>query len=102
MSERTSVYTCSKCGRVISPTDATIRRWLIAERIDNPASLVVRCPQHITEWTLRMAGRRRTIRIYKWARRVKEADHATPPAIIAPLSNINHLIELRKRATDGK
>ena len=53
------LYVCTKrhCGRVVRVGDDEIRDWLIARRTDDPAKVVVRCPQHVTERTLRYAGR---------------------------------------------
>jgi len=36
---------------------------------------VVRCPQHITEWTLRISGRGRSMASYRWKRLAKENDN---------------------------
>ena len=89
-----SVYLCSYrgCGRVVTFDDDEILQWLVARREDNPALLVIRCPQHITERTLRYAGRRRTKAMYKWARdnRLKDERRRTkkvlPPGAAIQLS----------------
>jgi hypothetical protein len=36
---------------------------------------VVRCPQHITEWALRISGRGRSMASYRWKRLAKENDN---------------------------
>ena len=49
--------------------DKRIENWLVSED-----GLVVRCPQHITDWQMRMAGRKRTKDSYRWRRIAKETD----------------------------
>lgn len=67
-------FYCSKCGRVTTRYSKDFRLWLVAFRVDDPAKLVVRCPQHITERTIRYAGRKRTMAMYKWAKQAKTKD----------------------------
>ena len=54
--EYTYVCTGRGCGRVVRSNDDEFTTWLVARRVDDPAKVVVRCPQHITERTLRYAG----------------------------------------------
>lgn len=67
-------FYCTKCGRVTTRINRDFHLWLIGIRVDDPAKLVVRCPQHITERTLRYAGRKRAKKNYRWARKVRETD----------------------------
>ncbi|NBO53550.1 MAG: hypothetical protein EBU84_02925 [Actinobacteria bacterium] len=53
--------------------------WLVSA--ERPYPLVVRCPQHITDWAMRSAKMKRTKETYKWRRIAKEQD--TPPDTIA-------------------
>lgn len=62
---------CGKCGRVTFPSSDEFQWWLVGI---GDGSHVIRCPQHITEWTLRIANKRRTMETYKWAREAKEQD----------------------------
>jgi hypothetical protein len=72
MTERPSQHFCTKCGRVVLSIDKRIENWLVSED-----GLVVRCPQHITDWQMRNAGRKRTKDSYRWRRIAKETDQ--PP-----------------------
>ena len=86
------VYVCGHpgCGRVVYPNDSTRYDWLIQDRIDDPAILIVRCPQHVTERTLRYAGvplekaTFRNVRIAK-ERDAKRGPDRTVPGLIVPI-----------------
>jgi hypothetical protein len=48
---------CSKCGRSVKIEKAKSEGWLIAQRIGQPEGyLIVRCPEHITDYARRIAG----------------------------------------------
>jgi len=47
--------------------------WLVGTSKDVDY-LIVRCPQHITTWTLRAAGKGRSKDAYRWKRLAKEQD----------------------------
>lgn len=50
---------CSKCGKVEEIHKARAAGWLIAQRVDKPEGyLVIRCPEHITDYARRQAGLR--------------------------------------------
>ncbi len=67
--QRTEIV-CDKCGRVSMPSMPDYQWWLIGINEN-----VFRCPQHITEWSLRTAGYRRV----KWTLRfMKEAKEKDP------------------------
>jgi N-glycosylase/DNA lyase len=74
--ERLSQHFCTKCGRVVLSIDKRIDNWLVSEN-----GQVVRCPQHITDWSMRQAGKKRTKDSYRWRRIAKETD--VPPLHIA-------------------
>jgi len=46
--------------------------WLVGT---GKGSHIIRCPQHITEWTLRESGKGRGMAAYKWKREAKENDN---------------------------
>jgi hypothetical protein len=62
---------CGKCGRVIYHDSPDFEWWLVGI---GTGSHVIRCPQHITEWTMRTAGKGRSQSAYKWRRLAKEQD----------------------------
>lgn len=58
----TTFYVCSKCGKTAEADEAR-RRWLIHQRAGEPQGhLVIRCPEHITEYARRLAGLPQQIR----------------------------------------
>jgi len=60
---------CHKCGRAILSNNPINKWWLI--RRDSEFN-VVRCSEHITEWSLRLAGIARTRKNLKWIEQCKE------------------------------
>lgn len=50
--------TCQLCGEVVASDKAD--GWLVSPRRSDPSILVVRCPQHISEWSLRQSQAGRT------------------------------------------
>lgn len=54
---------CHKCGKAILSVNPIRKYWLI--RKDSEYN-VVRCSEHITEWSLRKAGIARTRKNMKW------------------------------------
>ena len=63
---------CDICGRIVFKDDHQYEWWL-----DNNS--IVRCPQHITEWSLRISGKKRTKESFKWMREAKEHDKDYDP-----------------------
>ncbi len=50
---------CSKCGKVEKFDKARAEGWLVAQRLDKPEGhLIIRCPEHITDYARRQAGLR--------------------------------------------
>lgn len=78
MTER-FIYTCDKCGRTIVPegNEEEWRYWLYSD-VPLGKRLVVRCPRHITEWTLRQAGWPRTTAIRRWAQQASDYGDTMP------------------------
>jgi hypothetical protein len=68
-------YFCDKCGRVLLSSSPHYKHWLVSED-----KRVIRCPQHITDWSMRCAKVRRTKTTYEWRRIAKEKDN--PPSNI--------------------
>ncbi len=69
---------CQECGRSTQyrSGSTTLQWWLVATRDDG--GLVVACPQHITEWRLRVSGMGRKKHTREWAALAKSQDK--PPA----------------------
>ena len=56
----TTVYICSKCGETTADWE-NIEDWLIAAVPGSTTGeMVIRCPDHITEYAIRKAGGRIT------------------------------------------
>jgi hypothetical protein len=63
---------CGKCGRIVYEDSDDYQWWLVGT---GSGSSVIRCPQHITEWTMRIAGLPRSQASYRWKRLAKEQDN---------------------------
>lgn len=73
---RRFIYTCDKCKRTVMASNAD-EFWLwLTSGPPLARKLVVRCPQHITEWALRRAGYPRTAKVRRWAAYAKTNDPA--------------------------
>lgn len=74
------LYQCQDldCWRCRMPSAEVRRTWLIAPRWNDPTFLVIRCPEHITEWALRctMWGRLKVMQ--DWAARMREYGKTLP------------------------
>lgn len=83
------VYVCGEhgCGRVVYASDEAKEDWLIRPRVDDPAVLLCRCPQHVTERTLRMCGMSLGKATWKKVEAAKARDKnlPVPPGLIIPL-----------------
>ena len=66
---------CTRCGRVLLSSSPQTHYWLVSED-----GRTVRCPQHITDWSMRCAKVRRTKSTYGWRRIAQEQDN--PPSNI--------------------
>lgn len=80
-----TLYVCGKCGRTAD--DQHVRDWLIAPRVDSAEGwMVIRCPQHITEYARRIAGlpqrpRRRKVDYTKYVHEFTTAQGTTRYAV---------------------
>lgn len=70
--------TCQICG--MNTTADYTKGWLIAPRRWDPTLYVIRCPRHISEWSLRESIGRTAE-----GRRMMEAGRKLPPPPIPPL-----------------
>lgn len=61
------------CHRFTFENDWDWEWWLTGSKFGGDP-LVVRCPQHITEWSMRLAGLGRGMDAYRFARMAKEND----------------------------
>ena len=73
-----TIYLCDKCGRQIRPDDPDLWWWLVS---DKPLAtrFMVRCPRHVTEWSMRQAGIPRTNSALLWLKRARESDTEDRP-----------------------
>lgn len=62
---------CGKCGRLTFHDSPDYQWWLVGEQYGTDVN---RCPQHITEWTLRTSGKGRSMESYRWRRLAREND----------------------------
>lgn len=67
---------CGKCGRVTFEDSDQYKKWWLVGT--GEGMTIIRCPQHITEWTLRMSGKGRSMAAYKWRREAREHDEPEP------------------------
>jgi len=52
-----TLVVCSKCGKTAEYDQARSNSWLIHQRVDAPEGhLVLRCPDHVTQYARRLAG----------------------------------------------
>ena len=75
------VAVCQECGRTTAVDSESMLWWIYADRVDGFGK-VVRCPQHITVWTLRMAGLGKGKDVVEWAVKAKEQDTTYNPSRI--------------------
>ncbi len=66
---------CGKCGRIGFTDQPEMEWWLLGTDYGTD---VIRCPQHITTWTLRVSGRGRSQEAHRWARMAKLRDPYDP------------------------
>lgn len=71
--------TCQICGRV-THQDKT-GGWLVSPRRGDKEILVVRCPKHISEWSLRQSVEGRTKASRQKMAEGKQWDEPIPPAL---------------------
>lgn len=62
---------CGKCGRTTFADSPDYQWWLVGMKYGTD---VVRCPQHITEWTMRTSGLGRGMDAYRFKRLAREND----------------------------
>lgn len=70
---------CGTCGRITFSDSPELKWWLVGS---GNGSDVIRCPQHISEWSMRIAGKRRTMANFRWMRLAKEADSNYRPELM--------------------
>lgn len=66
---------CDVCGRVTFEDHQQYEWWLDGTKYGTD---IIRCPQHISEWSLRTSGKKRTKASYRWMREAKENDNYDP------------------------
>lgn len=76
MKQLTHYVVCQYCGHGAHRNDAIKDGWLVSPRRSDPNIEVVRCPRHISEWSLRqsVAGRTKEMR-----RKMREGQDWQPP-----------------------
>ena len=80
---------CQECGRSTPyrSDNAQLQWWLIANR--EGGGLVIACPQHISEWRLRISTIGRTKTTREWAARAKAQDKPPPKPMAEPFPTNN-------------
>jgi hypothetical protein len=68
-------FFCDVCGRLAFSDSKELEWWIIGPSYGTD---VIRCPQHISEWSLRISGRRRTKESFRWMRLAKMNDKYDP------------------------
>lgn len=69
----TTMVVCGKCGKNEEHDKAKAQGWLIAQRVDQPEGyLIIRCPDHTTDYARRLAGLRQEYYHQKKATKKKE------------------------------
>lgn len=63
---------CDTCGRITFEDHQEYEWWIHNNGI-------VRCPQHISEWSLRISGKKRTKESFRWMKEAKEQDKNYDP-----------------------
>ena len=66
---RIEFIVCQKCGVAILSNNQSKKYWLVKQ---NSIYNVVRCPKHITEWSLRQAGLARSNNNIDWMMKCRE------------------------------
>lgn len=58
---------CSKCGKIAEVTGPNYPPgWLVHQRKGKPAwHLIIRCPEHVTAYALRLAGLPQDVKKFK-------------------------------------
>lgn len=74
---QTRYLVCQECGRGVLWDDEQVRWWLVADRTDGMGE-VIRCPQHISIWTLRVSGLGRGKDVMEWVEQARENDPHPP------------------------
>lgn len=54
------ILCCQFCGRVVVATREVFQDWFVDYSRQNPNQMVIRCPQHISEWAMRQSRSGRT------------------------------------------
>lgn len=65
----TDVLCCQKCGRITPDSHSAREDWLVDLYRPDQTMLMVRCPEHITEWAMRHTLQGRTRQNRERARR---------------------------------
>jgi predicted RNA-binding Zn-ribbon protein involved in translation (DUF1610 family) len=81
--EKPDTFFCTKCGRVLLYPSSQSANWIISSD-----GMVVRCPQHITDWAMRCAKVRRTKANYLWRELAKGSDTAPQDIMFDPFFDL--------------
>lgn len=67
------MYVCQarNCRRTAKPSWWTFRWWLISTYLRDPDYVLIRCPHHISDWSLRNTGLGRSVVARRWAAEAK-------------------------------
>lgn len=96
---------CQECGRATEyrSSNEQLQWWLVSGR--EGGGLVVACPQHITEWRLRVSGLGRTHTTAQWAAEAKAQDKPPPKPFAEPFpaaGKTNEMIAADQLTAEGQ
>jgi len=57
------VFICQRCGRAAAESAIVYKTWLIEPHVNVETILIIRCPHHISEHSMRLTAEGRTNRL---------------------------------------
>lgn len=68
-------YLCDVCSRILRPQDEPDEyQWWLISSPPLGRRFMVRCPRHVTEWAMRVAGVPRNKTFRRWLKQAHEHD----------------------------
>lgn len=94
-----TIYLCDKCGRVGHPGSEEVNKWWLVSSPPLSSRFIARCPLHLNEYAMRVAGVPRTKTFRRWLSQAQQwaqdnyemlamqIPHAHPYPMEGPFSN---------------
>lgn len=94
------IYVCQAraCYRNAIPSWFVRRWWLISEDLTDPDYIIIRCPEHITDWALSKTRYGRTVAVRQWATQARKLK--LPPVRLSDPFPVRYLKALRFDSKD--